>query len=84
MKNRTATIFTILLALVLLAPATTANSAGRTAKTIANTILNGKDQQGHLVRQELQERVETMARQFHLHRQFLVRKDQSDPLALKG
>jgi hypothetical protein len=42
MKNRTATIFTILLALVLLAPATTANSAGRTAKTIANTILNGK------------------------------------------
>jgi hypothetical protein len=42
MKNRSVTLFTILLALVLLAPATTANSAGRTAKTIANTILNGK------------------------------------------
>ena len=42
MKNRTITLFTILLTLVLLAPSTSANSAGRSAKTIANTILNGK------------------------------------------
>ena len=42
MKNRSTTLFTILLTLVLMAPTTTANSAGRTAKTIANTILNGK------------------------------------------
>jgi hypothetical protein len=42
MKNRTVTLLTILLTLILLAPTTTANSAGRTAKTIANTILNGK------------------------------------------
>jgi hypothetical protein len=42
MKNRYQTLFTILLTLVLLAPTTTANAAGRSAKTIANTILNGK------------------------------------------
>ena len=42
MKNRSVTFFTILLTLALMAPTTTANAAGRTAKTIANTILNGK------------------------------------------
>lgn len=42
MKNRTLTLFTILLTLTLLAPTTIANSAGRSAKTVANTILNGK------------------------------------------
>jgi len=41
-KNRTLTLFTILLTLTLLAPTTIANSAGRSAKTVANTILNGK------------------------------------------
>jgi hypothetical protein len=41
-KNRTLTIFTILLTLALMAPTTSANSAGRSAKTVANTILNGK------------------------------------------
>ena len=42
MKNRSTTLFTILLALVLLAPTSSAHSAGRTAKNVTNTILNGK------------------------------------------
>jgi len=42
MKIRNITFSTILLALVLLVPATTAHSAGRSTNSIANTILNGK------------------------------------------
>jgi hypothetical protein len=42
MKNRNLTLFTILLTFAFLAPTTNANSAGRSANSVANTILNGK------------------------------------------